>query len=211
MIEFTLVIFSILIGYLLGSIPTAVWIGRRFQKKNIREYGSKNAGATNTFRVLGKKAGIVVLIVDVVKGILASIFPILFNDFFEISYAFLICLRLISSIFSMIGHVLPIFAQFRGGKGVATSLGVLIGLQPLAALICFSLFLFIFIVSKYVSLGAIASASFYPFIVYMVDSKVLFFEMIFTVLMSIAVIFTHRKNILRLIKGNENKMNLFKR
>jgi len=211
MIEFTLVIFSILIGYLLGSIPTAVWIGRRFQKIDIREYGSKNAGATNTFRVLGKKAGIVVLIVDVVKGILASIFPILFNDFFEISYAFLICLRLISSIFSMIGHVLPIFAQFRGGKGVATSLGVLIGLQPLAALICFSLFLFIFIVSKYVSLGAIASASFYPFIVYMVDSKVLFFEMIFTVLMSIAVIFTHRKNILRLIKGNENKMNLFKR
>ncbi|MBM3452620.1 MAG: glycerol-3-phosphate 1-O-acyltransferase PlsY [Bacteroidetes bacterium] len=209
--EFTLVIFSILIGYLLGSIPTAVWIGRRFQKIDIREYGSKNAGATNTFRVLGKKAGIVVLIVDVVKGILASIFPILFNDFFEISYAFLICLRLISSIFSMIGHVLPIFAQFRGGKGVATSLGVLIGLQPLAALICFSLFLFIFIVSKYVSLGAIASASFYPFIVYMVDSKVLFFEMIFTVLMSIAVIFTHRKNILRLIKGNENKMNLFKR
>lgn len=143
MIEFTLVFFSILIGYLLGSIPTAVWIGRKFQKIDIREHGSKNAGATNTFRVLGKKAGIIVLIVDVVKGILASIFPVLFNDFFEISYAFLIYLRLISSIFSMIGHVLPIFAQFRGGKGVATSLGVLIGLQPLAALICFSLFLFI--------------------------------------------------------------------
>jgi len=211
MIEFMLVVFSILFGYLLGSIPTAVWIGRRFQKIDIREHGSKNAGATNTFRILGKKAGIIVLIIDVVKGILASIFPILFNDFFEISYTFLICLRLFSSIFSMVGHVLPIFAQFKGGKGVATSLGVLIGLQPLAALICICLFLFIFIVSKYVSLGAVASASFYPFIVYVVDSKVLFFEMIFTVLMSTAVIFTHRKNILRLIKGNENKMSLFKR
>ncbi|MFM7661519.1 MAG: glycerol-3-phosphate 1-O-acyltransferase PlsY [Bacteroidota bacterium] len=211
MIEFILVVFSILFGYLLGSIPTAIWVGRRFQKIDIREHGSKNAGATNTFRILGKKAGIIVLTIDVGKGILASIFPILFNDFFEISYAFLICLRLFSSIFSMVGHVLPIFAQFKGGKGVATSFGVLIGLQPLAALICILLFLFIFIVSKYVSLGAIASASFYPFIVYVVDSKVLFFEMIFTILISTAVIFTHRKNILRLMKGNENKMSLFKR
>jgi glycerol-3-phosphate acyltransferase PlsY len=211
MTEIFLIASSILIGYLLGSVPTAVWIGKQFYEIDVREHGSKNAGATNTFRVLGKKPGIIVLVIDVIKGILASIFPIVFNDFFEISYAFLISLRLLSSIFSMVGHVLPIFAQFKGGKGVATSLGVLIGLQPFAALLCFGAFLMIFIISKYVSLGAIISAMIYPFIVYYVDPNVLFHEMIFTVILSSTVIFTHRKNISRLIKGEENKMNLFKR
>ena len=211
MIDILLIASAIVIGYIVGSIPTAVWIGRYFYQIDVREHGSKNAGATNTFRVLGKKPGIIVLIIDVIKGIVASMFPILFGDFFEMSYAFLISLRLLSSIFSMIGHVLPIFAEFKGGKGVATSLGVLIGLQPFAALVCFLVFLLIFIIFKYVSLGAIISAMIYPFIVYYVDPKVLFHEMIFTVILSSAVIFTHRKNISRLIKGQENKMNLFKR
>lgn len=211
MIEIVLIGGAIIVGYLLGSIPTAVWIGKYFYQIDVRVHGSKNAGATNTFRVLGKKPGIIVLIIDVVKGIIASMFPIVFDNLFEISYAFLISLRLLSSIFSMIGHILPIFAQFRGGKGVATSLGVLIGLQPFAALLCFLAFLLIFIISKYVSLGAIISAIIYPFIVYLVDPRVLFYEMIFTVILSSAVVFTHRKNISRLLKGEENKMNLFKR
>ena len=165
MIEIILIGSAIIIGYLLGSIPTAVWIGKYFYQIDVREHGSKNAGATNTFRVLGKKPGIVVLVIDVIKG----------------------------------------------GKGVATSLGVLIGLQPFAALLCFLVFLLIFVFSKYVSLGAIISAMIYPFIVYYVDPKVLFHEMVFTVILSSAVIFTHRKNISRLLKGEENKMNLFKR
>jgi len=211
MIEIILIGSAIIIGYLLGSIPTAVWIGKYFYQIDVREHGSKNAGATNTFRVLGKKPGIVVLVIDVIKGIVASMFPIVFDNLFEISYAFLISLRLLSSIFSMVGHVLPVFAQFKGGKGVATSLGVLIGLQPFAALLCFLVFLLIFVSSKYVSLGAIISALIYPFIVYYVDPKVLFHEMLFTVILSSAVIFTHRKNISRLLKGEENKMNLFKR
>jgi len=209
--ELILICASAIVGYLLGSIPTAVWIGKAYYNIDVRDHGSKNAGATNTFRVLGKKPGTIVLIIDVLKGIIASIFPIIFDQFILLDYSFLIALRLISSIFSMIGHVLPVFAQFKGGKGVATSLGVLIGLQPLAAMICFSIFLLIFILSKYVSLGAILSAFLYPFIVYVVDSKVIFLEMIFTVILSAAVIFTHRKNIIRLIKGEENKMNLFKR
>ena len=211
MIDILLIASAIVIGYIVGSIPTAVWISRYFYQIDVREHGSKNAGATNTFRVLGKKPGIIVLVIDVIKGIVASMFPILFGDFFEMSYAFLISLRLLSSIFSMIGHVLPVFAEFKGGKGVATSLGVLIGLQPFAALVCFLVFLLIFIIFNYVSLGAIISAMIYPFIVYYVDPKVLFHEMIFTVILSSAVIFTHRKNISRLIKGQENKMNLFKR
>ena len=211
MIEYVLVLSAAIIGYLFGSIPTAVWIGRFYFKLDVREHGSKNAGATNTFRVLGKKPGIIVLFIDVLKGLIASMFPIIFIEFYEMSYTFLISLRLISSIFSMIGHVLPVFAKFKGGKGVATSLGVLIGLQPFAALICFSVFLLVFIASKYVSLGAISSAFTYPFIVYFVDPNVLPHEMIFTVTLSSAVVFTHRKNIFRLLKGKENKMNLFKR
>lgn len=209
--DYLLVFFSVIIGYLFGSFPTAVWIGRIYYNLDVREHGSKNAGATNTFRVLGKKPGIIVLLIDVLKGIIASIFPILFMDLHEMSYAFLISLRLVSSIFSMIGHVLPIFAGFKGGKGVATSLGVLIGLQPFAALLCFSVFLIVFVSFKFVSFGAIMSAVTYPFIVYSVDPNVLFHEMIFTVILSSAVVFTHRKNILRLIKGEESKMNLFKR
>jgi glycerol-3-phosphate acyltransferase PlsY len=209
--DYLLVFLSAIIGYLFGSIPTAVWIGRIYYNLDVREHGSKNAGATNTFRVLGKKPGIIVLLIDVLKGIIASIFPILFMDLHEMSYAFLISLRLVSSIFSMIGHVLPVFAGFKGGKGVATSLGVLIGLQPFAALLCFSVFLIVFVSFKFVSFGAIMSAVTYPFIVYSVDPNVLFHEMIFTVILSSAVVFTHRKNILRLIKGEESKMNLFKR
>ena len=211
MMDYLLVFSAAIIGYLFGSIPTAVWIGRFYYNIDVRQHGSKNAGATNTFRVLGKKPGIIVLVIDVLKGIIASMFPILFIDLHEMSYAFLISLRLVSSIFSMIGHVLPLFAGFKGGKGVATSLGVLIGLQPFAALICFSIFLLVFISSKFVSLGAIISAITYPFIVYFVDPNVLFHEMVFTVILSSAVVFTHRKNIFRLIKGEENKLNVFKR
>ena len=211
MIEYVLVLSAVIIGYLFGSIPTAVWIGRFYFKLDVREHGSKNAGATNTFRVLGKKPGIIVLFIDILKGVIASMFPIIFTEFYELSYTFLITLRLISSIFSMIGHVLPVFAKFKGGKGVATSLGVLIGLQPFAALICFSVFLCVFIASKYVSLGAISSAITYPINVYFVDPTVLPHELIFTVILSSAVVFTHRKNIFRLLNGKENKMNLFKR
>jgi glycerol-3-phosphate acyltransferase PlsY len=98
MIDILLIASAIVIGYIVGSIPTAVWIGRYFYQIDVREHGSKNAGATNTFRVLGKKPGIIVLVIDVIKGIVASMFPILFGDFFEMSYAFLISLRLLSSI-----------------------------------------------------------------------------------------------------------------
>ena len=110
MMDYLLVFSAAIIGYLFGSIPTAVWIGRFYYNIDVRQHGSKNAGATNTFRVLGKKPGIIVLVIDVLKGIIASMFPILFIDLHEMSYAFLISLRLLSSIFSMIGHVLPLFA-----------------------------------------------------------------------------------------------------
>lgn len=207
MIEY--VIFG-LVGYFLGSIPTAVWVGRSKYNIDIREHGSLNAGATNTFRVLGKKAGTVVLLVDVVKGALATLLP-----FFILPYSWnndlIVHLKIISGVAAVIGHIFPIFAQFYGGKGVATSLGIIIGLQPLAALVCLGLFLVVFILSSYVSLGAILAAISFPLVVKFVfhnDNSVLTY---FTIILAIAVIAAHHKNIKRLINGNENKMNLFKK
>ncbi len=201
------------IAYLIGSIPTAVWIGKMKYGLDVREHGSKNAGATNTFRVLGKKAGIIVLLIDVAKGALAVLVPTILAHFFSLGKVAdqLIQLQIIASILAVTGHVFPLYAGFRGGKGVATSLGVIIGLQPLAALICFGIFLFVFISSKYVSLGAITAAFFFPFIVRFICGEQSDWLMVFSVVLSCVVIIAHRKNISRLIKKEENKMNLFKK
>lgn len=198
------------IAYLLGSIPTAVWVGKAYFDLDIREHGSKNAGATNTFRVLGRKAGIIVLSVDVIKGILAVLLP-----FFLTSYEWtddhLIHLKIVTGIVVVLGHIFPIFVNFNGGKGVATSLGVIIGIHPLAALICVVLFLLVFIISNYVSLGAIISAAAFPIVIRFVFNNESTSLMIFSIALSTAVIVLHHKNIKRLVLGSENKMNLFKK
>lgn len=205
------ILFS-LVAYLLGSIPTAVWVGRAWYNIDIREHGSKNAGATNTFRVLGKKPGIIVLVIDVLKGAMATFLPVIFavgNS--ELDQEHLIQIQILAAIFAVTGHVFPIFAQFKGGKGVATSLGVIIGLQPLAALICVLLFLLVFILSKFVSLGAISAAIAFPLIIRFALGEDSSWLIGFSILLSGLVIFAHRKNIGRLLKGEENKMNLFKK
>lgn len=198
----------IILAYLIGAIPTAIIIGKWKYGIDIREHGSKNAGATNTFRVLGKKPGKVVLGIDIVKGILAVSLPFLFN------YAAwqtdeLIQLQLILGLVAVIGHVLPIYAQFRGGKGVATSLGIIIGIHPLLALVCLGIFLIIFLLSSYVSLGAIMAAISFPVLLHLLFKNENFYFTIFSLVLSVAVIFAHKKNIKRLLSGNENKINLF--
>lgn len=204
------ILFSI-IAYLLGSIPTAVWIGRYRYGLDVREHGSKNAGATNTFRVLGKKPGILVLFIDIVKGALATALPEMILESNLQDPDHLIQIRILSAIFAVTGHVFPIFAQFRGGKGVATSLGVIMGLQPIAALICVSIFLVVFVSSKYVSLGAITAAIAFPLVNYFMLGEKSFWLLSFSLLLSALVIIAHRRNINRLMKGEENKMNLFKK
>lgn len=205
------IIFSI-VAYLLGSIPSAVWVGKAWYNIDVREHGSKNAGATNTFRVLGKKPGIVVLSIDIIKGALATFLPVIvLNSTLRIENEHVIQIQILAAIFAVIGHVFPLFAQFKGGKGVATSLGVIIGLQPLAALICVVLFLLFFILFQFVSLGAIVAALSFPLVIRFIiqeDSNWLFS---FSILLSFLVIFAHRKNIGRLVKGEEAKMNLFKK
>jgi glycerol-3-phosphate acyltransferase PlsY len=209
MMEF--VVFGLL-AYLLGSIPTAVWIGKSWYGMDVREHGSKNAGATNTFRVLGKKPGIIVLLIDVVKGALAAALPVMFSQFSPgISVEITIQLQIIASIFAVTGHVFPLFAQFKGGKGVATSLGVIIGLHPAAALIAFGVFLLVFMLSKFVSLGAIVTSICFPLIIRFVLKEESVWLIGFSLVLSLLVILAHRKNIRRLLNGEESKMNLFKK
>lgn len=199
-----------LTAYLLGSIPTAVWIGKAKYGIDVREHGSHNAGATNTFRVLGKKPGIVVLFIDVLKGFLAVFMPFILGVG-EWGAEELINVQLVAALLAVIGHVLPLFAGFKGGKGVATSLGVIIGIHPVAAGICLLVFLVAFISSKFVSLGAICAACCFPVLLifyFKVNSTWL---IAFSILLSAAVIYVHKKNIGRLLKGEENKMNLFKK
>lgn len=204
-------IFSVF-AYLIGSVPTAVWVGRAWYNMDVREHGSKNAGATNTFRVLGKKPGIVVLTIDILKGWVAVSLPSLLSWYNpEISNEQIVNVQVVTAICAILGHMFPLFAGFKGGKGVATSLGIVVGLHPLAAGICIILFLVVFIISQFVSLGAICAAIAFPIAIRLLpgfDSETLF---IFSVILSLAVIAAHRKNIGRLFKGNENKMNLFKK
>lgn len=199
-----------LIAYLLGSIPTAVWVGKSYYGIDVRAHGSKNAGATNTFRVLGKKPGIVVLSIDVLKGASAVLLPYLFlHD--TIEYERLIQIQLLTAILAILGHVFPLFANFKGGKGVATSLGIIIGIHPPAAGICLGVFLIVFILSKYVSLGAIITAISFPLLIIFLFHVESIWLRGFSILLGSVVVLTHKKNILRLVKGEESKMNLFKK
>ena len=199
-------IFSIT-AYILGSIPTAVWVGKRFYGLDVREHGSKNAGATNTFRVLGKKPGKIVLAIDVLKGLIAVLLPLTVanthNENTIINY------KLFAAIFVILGHVFPLFAGFRGGKGVATSLGVIFAIHPPAAGICLAIFLLVFLTFNYVSLGAIVTAISFPIVIHFVFNVSSLPLTIFSIVIGNAVVITHKKNILRLIQGNENKMYVF--
>lgn len=206
-----LILTNVLIAYLIGSIPTAFWVGKYFHGIDIREHGSKNAGATNTFRVLGKKSGWFVLSVDVLKGVAAATLPYWFQGQLIGFKDELLIMQLSASFSAVFGHVFPIFAGFRGGKGVATSLGIVIGLNPLAAAICLGVFIIVFISSKYVSLGAITAAFVFPFVSYFILKNDIRIMIIFTIVLSFLVIVAHRKNISRLLKGEENKMNLLRK
>lgn len=202
-------ILALLGAYLLGSIPTAVWVGKRFYNIDVREYGSGNAGATNVFRVLGKKAGIPVLLIDVIKGFLAV--NIAYLSKYDVGSNQFINLQLVLGIASLVGHIFPIFASFRGGKGIATLLGIIIAIYPYAAIISIVIFLIVFLLFGYVSLGSMTAAVAFPIIVIFVFKTHVPALIIFSILITIMVLITHQKNIERLLRREEPKTKLINR
>lgn len=204
-------IIVIFIGYMLGSIPSAVWVGKFFHGIDIREHGSKNAGATNTFRVFGNKSGTIVLAMDIIKGYAAASIPLLLSHMYIGFKDEVLILQLTASFCAIMGHVFPVLAKFKGGKGVASTLGIIIAINPETAFICLGCFIVVFIVWKYVSLGAIVASVLFPFVSYffmLEDARIM---IIFSIMISLIVLFSHRKNMQRLLRGEENKMNFLKR
>jgi len=200
-----LIVIVLLLSYLLGSIPTAVWAGRYFHGIDIREHGSGNAGATNTIRVLGWKTGVPVLLIDLAKGWAAAMLPV----FFILAAgktALLTNLQIAAGLAAVIGHIFPVFAGFRGGKGVATIFGVLLAIHPVLTLLCFGIFLIVLAITGIVSVSSMITGISFPILLFTVfDTPSLFFK-VFSVVVAIALLITHRKNIKRLLKGEEKKL-----
>ena len=200
-------VLAVLLAYFIGSIPSAIWVSKWFFGIDVRDYGSNNAGATNTFRVIGKFAGFTVLFFDILKG-WASVKLLTTFILYQTDSLEFINMQLIVGITAVLGHVFPIYEKFQGGKGVATLMGIILAINFSAAIGCVIIFLVIFIFFSYVSLGAIVAAIFFPIItvfVLRIESLSLIY---FSIFISILVILTHKPNIYRLLNKDENKMKI---
>lgn len=199
----------VIMAYLLGSIPTAVWVSRKVFNIDIRDYGSGNAGATNTFRVLGSRWGSFVMLVDMLKGLLAVKLAFLLpyyvvNDFARTNFQIGLGLA------AVLGHIYPIFAEFRGGKGVATLFGLVLGISPWTALGCVGVFMLVLYLTRFVSLSSILASLAFPvfiLLIFNVDNET---YRIFAIAVALLVIMTHQKNITRLLRGSESKAPILK-
>ncbi len=210
----------ILVSYLIGSIPSSIWVGKVYKKIDIRDYGSGNAGATNTFRILGWKAGVVVLLIDLTKGFVCA--AVISQLAYQIGSgpaapavweadAFL---RIVCGAAAVFGHMFPLYASFEGGKGAATAAGMLYGIEPLSITITIVVFITVILISRYVSLGTIIGSAVYPlsqivlirFFNWPIDVSVV----IFSTILALVIIAKHHGNIKRLISGTENRISSFK-
>jgi glycerol-3-phosphate acyltransferase PlsY len=199
----------VMLAYMIGSVPTAVWISRSQFNIDIRDYGSGNAGATNTFRVLGAKWGTAVMMIDMLKGLLAVKLALLLpyyvqNDFARTNFQIGLGLA------AVLGHIFPVWAEFRGGKGVATLFGLVLGISPLTAMGCVGVFLLVLFLTRFVSLSSILASLAFPvfiIIIFNVDNEA---YRIFAITVALLVILTHQKNITRLLRGSESKAPIFK-
>jgi glycerol-3-phosphate acyltransferase PlsY len=198
------ILIVVLVAYLLGSIPSSVWIGKIFYGIDVREHGSGNAGTTNTIRILGYKAGIPVFIIDALKGWFAVFLTKIVFGYFP-SIEMPEYMSLIAAVAVVLGHIFPVFAGFRGGKGVATLLGVGFGLIPIPALIALGIFMVVLLCFGYVSLASITAAVTLPFITYFFVMPGKLLLLLLTIAVAIFIPITHRQNIKRLLNGTENK------
>jgi glycerol-3-phosphate acyltransferase PlsY len=205
----------IILAYLIGSIPTAILVSKGIYKKDVRQFGSKNAGATNVFRVLGWKPGLFVLLFDMFKGyfstaVLADI--IMKQSGMDVRIELFMMIAGFAAVF---GHIWTIFAGFKGGKGVATGAGMLIGLAPGVVGICIVIFILVFLVSRMVSLGSITAAVSFPVILWIeklwMNKDIYQGILYFSILIPLLIIYTHRENIKRILNGTENKIEFGKK
>lgn len=201
--------FLIILAYLLGSIPTSLIISKSQFNIDIRDYGSGNAGATNTFRVLGSRWGSVVMFLDVLKGILAVKLALILPSYIDNEFArtnFQIGLGLAA----VLGHIFPVWADFRGGKGVATLFGLIIAISPWTALGCVGVFLMVLFLTRFVSLSSILASMAFPVFILVIFNVENDAYRIFAIAVALLVVLTHQKNIGRLLSGSENKVPIFK-
>ena len=197
----------IVLAYLLGSIPSAVWIGKKYYGIDIREHGSKNAGTTNMLRVLGRRAAAPVFALDFLKGFVAvTVIELLQYDEL-IGPNDIINLKIAAVVAAVLGHIFPIFAGFRGGKGVATLVGAVTGIYPPAILLCFGVWIVVLMISHYVSLSSMIAGCCFP-VFTLISGSVPF--VVFSFAIAVLLIVTHRKNIKRLREGTESKIYIWK-
>jgi acyl phosphate:glycerol-3-phosphate acyltransferase len=209
MLNILLILF---VAYLIGSFPTALIAGKILKKIDIREHGSGNAGATNVFRVLGWKAGLVVLFIDMFKGF-ASVWWI--PGIAVVNPEIMVYIQILAGIAAIAGHIWTIFAKFRGGKGVGTAAGVFLGLQPGPVIICLFIFIGVVYKTKYVSLGSMIAAFLLPIILlvqkFFLQVDIEMPMIVLSILLALLIIITHRSNINRLIQGTESEFSFGKK
>lgn len=200
----------LILAYLIGSIPTAVWVSKYFFNIDIREHGSGNAGATNTFRILGSKAGSFVFFVDALKGYVAVDLAYFISKY-QMDNMALTNFQVFLGIAAVLGHIFPIWAEFKGGKGIATLFGMILAIQPLVAVCLIVVFVFMLFLTRYVSLSSITASVAFPIMIFFVFKEPEIMYRVFALATAIMVVLTHQKNINRLLAGNENKVPLFKK
>jgi acyl phosphate:glycerol-3-phosphate acyltransferase len=199
----------IILAYLIGSIPTAIWLSKAYFGIDIRDYGSGNSGATNTFRVLGSRWGSFVMAVDILKGVLATSLYI-FLPYYLTSEWDRTNLMVGLGLSAVLGHIFPIWADFRGGKGVATLFGMILAIQPLVAACCVGVFMLVLYLTRFVSLSSIlASVAFAVFILFIFNEQEPLYRA-FAIAVTLTVVLTHQKNISRLLRGSESKVPILK-
>jgi acyl phosphate:glycerol-3-phosphate acyltransferase len=199
----------IVLAYLIGSIPTSVWVSQYFFKIDIRDYGSGNAGATNVYRVLGPKWGTIVMVGDMIKGIIAVKLALLLPAYAD-NEINLQNLQTGLGLAAVIGHIFPIWADFRGGKGVATLFGLVLGISPWTAISCVGVFMLVLYLTRFVSLSSILASVAFPVFILVIFNVNNPAYRVFAIAVALMVLLTHQKNIGRLLKGNESKVPILK-
>ncbi|MDU3707900.1 MAG: glycerol-3-phosphate 1-O-acyltransferase PlsY [Staphylococcus lugdunensis] len=198
-----MIVLMLLLSYLIGAFPSGYVVGKLFFKKDIRQFGSGNTGATNSFRVLGKPAGFLVTFLDIFKGFITVFFPIWLPVYADGPLSTFFTHGLIVGLFAILGHVYPVYLKFKGGKAVATSAGVVLGVNPILLLILALIFFIILYLSKFVSLSSIIAAISCVVGAFVIHDYVLLGV---SLLVSVILIVRHRSNIIRIVKGEEPKI-----